>query len=342
MDNQKKSPQWVHDQYQQFLTSIPDATLIIDKAGAILFANEAAINLFGYTNEEILESSVDSLLPDNAQIKHKSHMSHYLQNPWPRPMGLSMDLTAKHKNGQDIPVLISLFPQHTENELNVTVYIRDNTEHKAIESELHQAKHRLEELVAQRTAELQSANKALRQEIEERERIQEELRLLTVELTQRQRELMRELQSFEKYPAATPLSVTASTFNLLPLSESLPEIFNELVSEYEDILDHALEAQTYKVDYDISEALRTLADKLGHLNAGPHDVVMLHSTALKQKGKHCSSAKASAYIEEGRILVLKLMGYLAAHYRNYSVRFPKKRADSDKDGNQIKRTVQED
>lgn len=342
MDNQKKPSQWVHDQYKQFLTSIPDATFIINKNGAILFANEAALNLFGYTNEEILERSVDSLLPDNAQIKHKNHMSLYLQNPWPRPMGLSIDLFAKHKNGQEIPVLISLFPEHKENDLYVTVYVRDNSKNKAVEAELYQAKYRLEELVSQRTAELQTTNEALRQEIKERERVQEELRLLTVELTQRQRELIRELQSLEKYPTPTPLTVTAGTFKLQSLSESLPEIFDKLVSEYEDILDHALESQTYKVNHDISEELRILADKLGQLNAGPQDIVLLHTTALKEKNRDSSYAKSAAYIEEGRILVLKLMGYLAAYYRNHSIRFPRKRADTDNNGKQNKKTGQED
>jgi hypothetical protein len=249
-------------------------------------------------------------------------------------MGLSIDLYAKHKNGQEIPVLISLFPQDKEHDLHVTVYIRDNTEHKKTEAELYQAKHQLEELVAQRTSELLSANQALREEIEKRELIEEELRLLTAELTQRQRELIRELQSFEKYPATNTLAITASTFNLLPLSKNLPELFNELVTQYGDILDNALEIQTYKVNHDISAELRTLADKLGHLNAGPQEVVLLHTTALKQKCQENPYAKAAVFVEEGRILVLKLMGYLAVHYRNYSIRFPPKRSDFDNDTDQ--------
>lgn len=334
MDNNHKPPQWIHDQYQQYLASIPDATIIIDKMGIILFANEAAVNLFGYSVKELLGNTVNLLLPNNTHTNHDNLMNQYLQAPLPRPMGLSIDLHAKHKNGQEIPVLISLFPQDKEHELYVTVYIRDNSERKTIEAELHQAKHQLEELVAQRTSELLSANQSLRKEIKERERIQEELRLLTVELTQRQRELIRELQSYEKYPATNTLTITADTFNLLPLSKNLPELFNELVTQYGDILDNALERQTYKVNHDISTDLRTLADKLGHLNAGPQDIVLLHTTALKQKCQDSPYAKAAVFVEEGRILVLKLMGYLAVHYRNYSIRFPQKKSDFEIDTDQ--------
>ncbi len=341
-NNQKKPPQWIHDQYQQYLASIPDATIIIDKTGSILFANEAAINLFGYSVKELLGNTVNLLLPDNTHTKHDNHMNQYLHAPWPRPMGLSIDLHAKHKNGQEIPVLISLFPQDKEQGLSITVYIRDNSANsKTIEAELHQAKHQLEELVAQRTSELLSANQALRKEIEERERIQEELRLLTVELTQRQRELIRELQSFEKYPATNTLTITAGTFNLLPLSKNLPELFNQLVTEYEDILDNALESQTYKVNHDISGELRSLADKLGHLNASPQDIVLLHTTALKQKFQENPYAKAAVYVEEGRILVLKLMGYLAVHYRNYSIKFPQKKFNFDNNKGQNTSTVEQ-
>lgn len=70
---------------------------------------------------------------------------------------------------------------------------------------------------------------------------------------------------------------------------------------------------------DISGNLRSIAEQMGFLKAGPRDVVEIHSTALQRKTRDVPSAKARAYLEEGRMIVLELMGYLSSFYRNYSL-----------------------
>jgi len=82
----------------------------------------------------------------------------------------------------------------------------------------------------------------------------------------------------------------------------------------------ALEQRAYKVDHDISGSLRSVAERMGFLKARPRDVVKLHSTALQRKTSDVPSGKARAYLEEGRIMVLELMGYLSSFYRNSAFR----------------------
>ena len=41
----------------------------------------------------------------------------------------------------------------------------------------------------------------------------------------------------------------------------------------------------------------------------------MHSAALKQKVRGAPPAKAQAYVEEGRLMLLELMGHLASYYR---------------------------
>lgn len=48
-------------------------------------------------------------------------------------------------------------------------------------------------------------------------------------------------------------------------------------------------------------------------------MVELHSSALKRKTGAASHAKVQAYVEEGRMMVLELMGHLASYYRTYSL-----------------------
>jgi len=134
-----------------------------------------------------------------------------------------------------------------------------------------------------------------------------------------QQQQEQELESLELLVNSIKTSVTARMFGSEPLKESVPDIFEELVAGYGDLLDLALEERAYKVEYNISEKLRIMADKLGFLKAGPRDVVEIHTKALKQKSKNATLAKAQAYVIEGRLMVLELMGFLTSYYRRYYI-----------------------
>jgi response regulator RpfG family c-di-GMP phosphodiesterase len=126
----------------------------------------------------------------------------------------------------------------------------------------------------------------------------------------------RELRSLERLAAPGAAAVTAQAFGVEPLSSALPEMFRDLVGRYARLLDLALEQRTHKVDHRLSDALRSLADELGFLNAGPRDVIELHTAALKGRMAGAPSRKAQAFVDEARVMVLEMMGYLVAYYRS--------------------------
>ncbi len=137
----------------------------------------------------------------------------------------------------------------------------------------------------------------------------------------------RELQSLEQLSGSPAASVTAEAFGLVPLRRSTPDLFQELVQQYGHLLDLALEKQAYKIEHDISTELRTISETIGLLRGGPRDVVEIHTTALKMKASGVYSPKAQAYADEGRLLVLELMGYLTSYYRNHLTGRQPKRSD---------------
>jgi CheY-like chemotaxis protein len=114
-------------------------------------------------------------------------------------------------------------------------------------------------------------------------------------------------------------SVTAKMFGSETLRQGIPDIFQQLVKEYGELLDLALEERTYKVEYNLSDRCRAMADKLGFLKASPRDVVDIHTTTLRRKNQDVALAKAQAYVVEGRLIVLELMGYLTSFYRKYYI-----------------------
>ncbi|MDJ0599713.1 MAG: response regulator [Crocosphaera sp.] len=138
-----------------------------------------------------------------------------------------------------------------------------------------------------------------------------------------QQEEIRQAQEFadldDLIKSSKETSVTARLFGAYPLQESLPDVFEELVETYGKLLDLALEQRMFKVDYNISEELRMLGEKLGFLKASPRDTIEIHTKVLKEKSKNAPVAKAQAYVAEGRLMILELMGYLASFYRKYYI-----------------------
>jgi DNA-binding response OmpR family regulator len=129
---------------------------------------------------------------------------------------------------------------------------------------------------------------------------------------------LAELRAVERLAAPAErryAEATARTFGLRPLGEAAPERFAELVEQYGQLLDRALEQRAYKVDHHVSDALRGLADELGFLRAGPRDVVELHTAALRGRIGPATPQRAQAYVEEARVAILELMGHLVAYYR---------------------------
>jgi CheY-like chemotaxis protein len=119
--------------------------------------------------------------------------------------------------------------------------------------------------------------------------------------------------------AGAPTPITAQRFGVLPLRDSMPHEFARLVQTYGDILGLALDQRAYRIDRTTSKALHDLADELGGLSAGPRDVIDLHVMALKGRLAQANREQASALTEEGRLLVLELMGHVVTYYRSYTL-----------------------
>jgi DNA-binding response OmpR family regulator len=138
-------------------------------------------------------------------------------------------------------------------------------------------------------------------------------------MAERIQQLEQELQSLEGFAPSQRTAATAQAFGLKPLLQSFPSIFNQLVQHYGELMELALEQRAFRVEHDISGKLQSIAEELGFLHAGPRDVVEIHSSALKNKSGAVNQARSQAYIEEGRVMVLQLMGHLVSHYRTYAM-----------------------
>jgi PAS domain S-box-containing protein len=147
--------------FEALLESAPDAIVIVDRSGMMVLANSQAEKLFGYQRAELLQQTVELLLPERFRAVHQDHRRSFTEAPHARPMGSGLNLVARRKDGSEFPVEISLSPLHTEEGLLITSIIRDITARKQAEATIRHMNQILEERVQQRTEELEIANREL-------------------------------------------------------------------------------------------------------------------------------------------------------------------------------------
>jgi two-component system, sensor histidine kinase len=154
------------DLVRNVLDSVPDAIVIIDASGSIVFANHQVSELFGYEKSEINGQRVEQLLPERFRDRHIRHRRNYTENVRIRPMGVGLDLFALRKDGTEFPVEISLSPMANKDELFAIAAIRDVTERRLIQLQLKEARETAERANKAKSRFLATASHDLRQPLQ--------------------------------------------------------------------------------------------------------------------------------------------------------------------------------
>ncbi len=133
--------------FEELFAQSPDATLVIDSEGIIVEANPKAENVFGYPRAELLDKSIEMLLPERFRKAHRNNRRQYAANPHPRPMGAGLALYGLHQSGLEFPVDIMLSPVQSPSPGCVVAIVRDITQRTHLEESLRQSEERLRLLI---------------------------------------------------------------------------------------------------------------------------------------------------------------------------------------------------
>ncbi len=154
------------ENFRALMESAPDALLIVNQAGHIEVANAQAERLFGYSRAELEGMFVESLMPERFSAAHVAHRRSFLMAPKIREMGSALNLYVRTKEGNEVPVEVSLSPIQAQRGTVVSASIRDVTEHKRILDELRAAKIVAESALATKARFLATASHDLRQPLQ--------------------------------------------------------------------------------------------------------------------------------------------------------------------------------
>ncbi len=99
---------------EQLLKAAPDAAIVSDTDGRIIFANDKALRLFGFDATELVGQSVEMLIPEAQRERHVRLRDAYADLPHARPLLSGLELSARRKNGEEFRAEIALTPVQTD------------------------------------------------------------------------------------------------------------------------------------------------------------------------------------------------------------------------------------
>ncbi|TGL37860.1 PAS domain S-box protein [Leptospira perdikensis] len=132
--------------FRNLIESAPNAILIVDTEGKIVHCNLETENTFGFKKEELIDKSVEQLVPMRHRTGHDRLVNGYLQAPKPMRIGKNQVASAVKKDGTEILVEISLNGFEVNQTNYVSAIIVDITEKIQIENKIKEQIHELKEI----------------------------------------------------------------------------------------------------------------------------------------------------------------------------------------------------
>jgi PAS domain S-box-containing protein len=154
--------------FRSIAETASDAIIIFDAYENIFFWNQAARDIFGYWGGETRGELLASILSPEFHELFRREMKNVISTGESDLVGRPVEAVGVRKDGSELPLELSLATWKTKEEVFFTVIARDITDRKQAEEALANAYAEVEQRVDERTAEL-------RQSLEERERLQQEV-----------------------------------------------------------------------------------------------------------------------------------------------------------------------
>ncbi len=210
--------------FLQLLTeAVSEAMLVVSKDQLIVSVNTPLLELFDYSQGELIGTSLHVLLPKSYREGHQKQVSGFLKQSSARTMAQGRQLYGCKRNGDYFPIEVGLKPFTYEGKEYVLGLVRDTSVQLEQVQRMHDINVRLEEMVSARTLELNDTINALKREVALRRAAEEQANSALAQ-ERELNELKTKFLSLVSHEFKTPLSTILSSATLIGrYSESIQQ-----------------------------------------------------------------------------------------------------------------------
>ena len=127
--------------YRHIINAAADAIISLDEQGLVCEFNAAAEQMFGFTKAELLGKPLTPIMPPHLRDAHAAGLQRYLMTGQRHlPRWHNIELPGYTKDGRAFPLEVSFSRLEAGEKKFLTGVLRDITERKRVEGELHQAR----------------------------------------------------------------------------------------------------------------------------------------------------------------------------------------------------------
>ncbi|MGB6409160.1 MAG: diguanylate cyclase, partial [Planococcus donghaensis] len=123
--------------FESVFESTSDAVIVADQHGTILQWNLGAETIFGFTKKEAIGVNLEIIIPESLIDGHRKGLQRFSETGVPSVIGRRVELVGRRKDGQEIPIEMSVGTWKTEDGLFFSNIIRDITERKETEAKIN-------------------------------------------------------------------------------------------------------------------------------------------------------------------------------------------------------------
>jgi hypothetical protein len=176
--------------------STPNALVMVDTTGGIIFANAQTEKYFGYARNKLTGKQVEVLVPERFRASLGHDLRECLKASQQTPKGAATELFGRGKDGAEFPVEMGWTHMHIRGKQYLLVSIVDISERKRSEDALRKSQRQLRRLTAHLLTIREEERKRIAQAIHDE--LGQELTALRADLTFLSNQLLKSDEAFNK------------------------------------------------------------------------------------------------------------------------------------------------